>query len=78
MIIQDSHISAVKPVENKPAIVQYFEWCKKITPPPFYCESLDDFLKIRPLSNSANTPTYSYTSSMVSLPSVGTPSTTTT
>jgi len=75
MVITNTYITNLdKVVEKNPPIIRYFEWCQNQNHKPVYCE-LPDFEKH--LTNSGTQSTYTYTSSMVSLPSIGTFSTTT-
>ncbi len=75
MITTNTYITAAdKVVQKKPPVIRYFEWCQDQDPKPVYCE-LPEFSK--PLANPGTQQTYTYTTSMVSLPSIGTSSTTT-
>ncbi|MFC1627047.1 hypothetical protein ACFL18_00635 [Patescibacteria group bacterium] len=76
MVITNTYITNPdEAVEKKPPIIRHLEWCQDQDPKPVYCE-LPDLGK--DLTASGTQPTYTYTSSMVSLPNIGTPSTTTT
>lgn len=76
-MIGDLYFDPTKTMPPKMLAESFQEICFKTEPKPIFCEIPED-LKLKPLSASGTTQTYTYTSSMVSLPSLGTTSTTTT
>ncbi len=76
MMLPNTYIEPVKIYIDKPFIVEWDALCQKVNPPPVFCE-LPDELKLRSISSSGTVETYTFTSSMVSLASVGTSTTTT-
>lgn len=76
-VIGDLYFTSAKPMPPKTLGESVQEICIKTEPKPLYCELPDD-LKLKSITASGTTQAYTYTSSMVSLSSLGTTSTTTT
>ena len=74
-MISDLYFVSAKPIPPRTLGETVQEICIKTEPKPLYCELPDD-LKLK--SSVGTTQTYTYTSSMISLSSLGTRSTTTT
>lgn len=75
MLLTSTYINSPKVYVEKPLFVEWRDWCTKIAPPPFFCE-IPDELKVRSVGYNGTSQTYTYTSSMASLASVGTSTTT--